>query len=175
MSTWLGPELAAPSSDPYPDHLEQRRPSFTPRPRHEPEASALLAQVLNGLRGIDYTALDAARTSGQRYAAVVAMTPAPSGPKPIQDLLDAMPGYGRLRGLLTRMAATSAERAEPIFRDTCADCHAAVGGWCRHHEAMAEESSQFRQLALALGGAANDHDAWLLTAAAAAAIEGSGR
>jgi len=145
------------------DHpLPLRQPTFTP---NDPAALALLDRVANRLWQAD-------GDRGPRIpGAALAAATEPEIPDAL-DFLDAMPGYGRIRILLTRMAATSAERAEPIFRDTCADCHAAAGGWCRHHEAMREESAQFRKLALALGSAATDHDAWLLTAAAAAAIEG---
>lgn len=98
-----------------------------------------------------------------KHAALPAPVPEAPAPLPVRD---AIPDDGRLRGLLARMAATCADRAEPIFSDTCAHCKGA-GGRCRHHQAMHEESAEFRRLALALGGADSDQDALLVLIAAA--------
>jgi hypothetical protein len=84
-----------------------------------------------------------------------------TGPQPVQPAQagDALPDDGRIRGLLARLAAIAAERAEPIFRSGCEACATAADGWCRHHKAMSEESGQFRRLALTLGSADSDRDA----------------
>jgi hypothetical protein len=92
---------------------------------------------------------------------------AASGGTAAQPVRDALPNDGRLTRLLARLTAVAAERAEPIFRDTCPAC-AEAGGWCRRHEMMRDEAVELRRLAAALAGAPSDKDAVFLIAAAAA-------
>ena len=89
-----------------------RVPTFTPhdqivrRPMF-PENRAVLERVADGVRAINFDTLDAARESAQRYAEV----------------------WPQTREFLVRMAVICAERADPIFRDTCPGCRETPGGW----------------------------------------------
>ena len=175
---------------PGPPPLDLRVPGASaPASMHEwqpPHPPEVLARTAGAIRNVDarppleadpvYAAMIARHGTGPLPQPRPTFTPKHAAPPaavrttaPL-PVTDALPGDGRIRGLLARMAATCAERTEPIFRDTCAHCQAA-GGWCRHHQAMREESEGFRHLALALGGASSDQDA--LLALIAAAVDGS--
>lgn len=146
--------LAAVRDDPAPQaplaqqpgRDQLRRPRFTPhqsapRPWRPPASLAMLAQIADDLRHLD------------DKPAAITLVPE----TPVAD-------DGRLRNLLARMAAYSADVTEPLFMDTCEQCGKEP---CARHAAQLDESAMFRRLALALGAAASDKDAFALAAAAA--------
>ena len=94
--------------------------------------------------------------------------PVAEAPAPLLPVQAAMPASGMLRWYLADLADFASAAREPIFSDTCPNCHGRTG-MCRHHKAMAEESAEFSRLAAAIRATPTDQDAVLVLAAAATA------
>lgn len=93
------------SASPLDEQISQ--PSFTPnhqavREPMFPEHRELLERVADGVRAIDFDALDEARETGRQYATVVAPAPDVNGPSPVRDGLTAARGSEPLFDAATR-------------------------------------------------------------------------